>query len=275
LGFARVSSTIAHMNEFPKGAALVVGGSGGVGAAVCEALARAGSDVAVGYRSDLGAAREVVARLEAMGAAATPVFLDLALAPSGEVATLPPGCPGVAVAQAVAWRPLHTLVYAAGPSIPMQWVSKIRGEDLAHTLDIDVQGFFRVLQAALPHLRDASGSIVAVTTAALVRYPARDALSAVPKAALEALLRAVAKEEGRFGVRANSVAIGVVDAGMFKRLRDAGELDDEWLAASRRNTPLGREATATEVAEAVRFLASRRAGFITGQRLVVDGGYSV
>ncbi len=272
------------MSDFPNGAALVVGGSGGVGSAVCECLARAGSDVAVGYKSDKAGADAVVRRLEKIGVAATSIYIDLAAAgvqagsadpARTDTVVVPTGHPATAVGKAAAWRPLHTLVYAAGPSIPMQWVSKLDGGDLSRCLAIDVEGFFATLQASLPHLRASRGSVVALTTAALVRFPSRDALSAVPKAALEALLRAVAKEEGRFGVRANSVAIGVVDAGMFQRLRAEGELDDAWLEASRRNTPLGREATATEVADAVTFLASRRAGFITGQRLVVDGGYSI
>ena len=100
-------------------------------------------------------------------------------------------------------------------------------------------------------------------------------MSVAPKAAIEALIRGVAREEGRFGVRANSVAVGVVDAGMFKRLTAQAELSEEWRQAARHNTPLGREGTAEEVAEAAVFLASTRASFVTGQRLVVDGGYSV
>ena len=253
------------MNEIPKGAALVVGATGGIGEAICASLASTGVDVAVGYRCDAARARALAGELVSHGVAALPVHIDLAV----------DGSPASAVAEVAAWRPLYTLVYAAGPSIPMQWVSRIDPADLERCLAVDVHGFFGLLSAALPHLRAHAGSVVAVTTAALVRYTSRDALSAVPKAALEALVRAVAKEEGRYGVRANTVAIGVVDAGMFRRLRAAGELGDAWLEASRKNTPLGREATAAEVAAAVTFLTSRDAGFITGHRLVVDGGYSL
>lgn len=241
----------------------MLGATGGVGEAVCRALAAAGADVAVTYRTNAEAAEALCAELRSEGISAQPFHLDLTLDPAAAVASI------------CGWRAVHTFVYAAGPPIPMEWISRLDPGALERVIDVDVHGFFRVLQALLPQLRDSGGSVVAVTTAALVRYPSRDALSAVPKAALEALLRATAKEEGRFGVRANSVAIGVVDAGMFRRLREAGELDDAWLAASRRNTPLGREATAEEVADAVVFLASRKAGFITGQRLVVDGGYTI
>src|SRR5439155_17125365 len=133
---------------------------------------------------------------------------------------------------------------------------------------------FHVVQAVVRRSRDSRGSIVALTSAGLVRHPVRDILSTAPKAAIEALVRGLAREEGRHGVRANSVAVGVIDAGLFQRLSVA-ELKADWLEAARRSTPLGRFGSADDVAEAVVFLASRRAAFVTGVQLVVDGGYSV
>jgi NAD(P)-dependent dehydrogenase (short-subunit alcohol dehydrogenase family) len=171
--------------------------------------------------------------------------------------------------------PLHTVVHAAGSDIAMRWVSQVGVTEWHQVMRADADGFFHVVRAALPELRKARGAIVALTSAGLARHPTRDILSVAPKAAIEALVRGVAREEGRYGVRANSVAVGVVDAGMFRRLTALSELSAEWREAARRNTPLGREGTAEEVAEAAVFLASARAGFITGQRLVVDGGYSV
>jgi NAD(P)-dependent dehydrogenase (short-subunit alcohol dehydrogenase family) len=115
---------------------------------------------------------------------------------------------------------------------------------------------------------------VSATSAGLARFPARDILSVAPKAAIEALVRGVAREEGRYGVRANCVALGVVEAGIFERLRQA-ELSPEWVAQAQRNTPLQRFASAAEIAEAAVFLASSRASYITGHTLLVDGGYSI
>jgi NAD(P)-dependent dehydrogenase (short-subunit alcohol dehydrogenase family) len=97
-------------------------------------------------------------------------------------------------------------------------------------------------------------------------------LSTVPKAGVEALIRAVAREEGRFGIRANAVALGVVDAGHFHRVEE--QLTPEFVAAIKRNTAVRRLGTAREAADAVVFLASSASSYTTGQSLAVDGGYS-
>ena len=141
-------------------------------------------------------------------------------------------------------------------------------------LDADAAGLFSAAHAALPHLRAAGGSIVAVTTAGTGRFPVRDGLSVVPKAAVQAAVRGLAAEEGRFGVRANSVGPGMLADGMARRLVASGDLDERALDAARANIPLGGFGAAADIAEAVCFLASDRARYITGQHLAVDGGYT-
>ena len=171
---------------------------------------------------------------------------------------------------------IHTLVYAAGPHVPMMHLSNVSPADFADQISQDAVGFFNIVQPAVAAAaRDSNGSIVAITTAATTRFPVRDGLSSAPKGAVDALVRALAAEEGRFGVRVNAVGPGMLTDGMAARLIQSGELDDAALAITRANIPLRTFGTATDIAEAVCFLASRRAAFITGQKLDVDGGYTV
>jgi NAD(P)-dependent dehydrogenase (short-subunit alcohol dehydrogenase family) len=116
-----------------------------------------------------------------------------------------------------------------------------------------------------------SGSVTAVITSAVERFPLKDALSAAPKAAIEMLIRGVAKESGRFGIRANCVGPGWINAGLGKTaIQD--KLDEKTRETTRRLVPLQRFGEADDIAWAVLFLASRQAGYVTGQSLAVDGG---
>jgi NAD(P)-dependent dehydrogenase (short-subunit alcohol dehydrogenase family) len=170
---------------------------------------------------------------------------------------------------------IHTLVYAAGPHVPMVHLSKVTPGQYRAQLVADAAAFFNLVHPALPLLRESRGSIVAVTTVATRRFPVRDGLSSGTKGAVEAVARALAAEEGRFGVRVNCVAPGMLTDGIAARLIDSGELDAAALEITKRNIPMRRFGDAMDIAEAVAFLASDAAGFITGQALGVDGGYSV
>jgi NAD(P)-dependent dehydrogenase (short-subunit alcohol dehydrogenase family) len=234
------------------GGALVIGGSGGIGRCVAEMLQERGARVAVTHRT----------RPSQVGGAS----YSLDLEDRREV--------GRVIDQAVDdLRGLHTVVHAAGPHVPMVHLSRVEPDAMADQLSADAAGFFAVAHAALPALRASAGSLVAVTTAATTRFPIRDGLSSAPKAAVEAMVRALAVEEGRYGVRVNAVGPGMLTDGMAERLISSGELDDEALEITRGNIPLRRFGSARDVAEAVCFLASSRASFISGQKLDVDGGY--
>lgn len=235
---------------------MVAGGSGGLGGAIVRLLVEQGAQVSFTYRANSLAAQALSAET---GAAAAQVELT---------------DEGAMASYAASLGEVHTAVYAAGPHVPQRHLSRIPPADLAAQLQQDVVAFFTFATALLPALRQSKGSLVAVTTAATSRFAVRDGLSAAPKAAVESLAMGLAVEEGRFGVRVNCVGPGMLSDGMAERLIASGDLDDAALEAARQNTPLRRFGTARDIAEAVCFLASARAAFISGQKLDVDGGYS-
>ena len=256
------------MNDFAgrTGAAVVTGGSGGIGAAIVRMLAERGSDVLFTYRSNRDAADAIISELSDLEVRVVAMPADLV---DESIAA------SVVFAAVAEFGGIHTLVHAAGPHVIQIHLSRVEPSAYRAQIEGEAVAFFNIVQPALEHLRKVGGSIVAVTTAATRRYPVRDGLSSGTKGAVEAVVRALAAEEGRFGVRANCVGPGMLTDGMAARLMASGDLDDAALEVTMRNIPLRKFGDAVDIAEAVCFLASDRADFITGQMLDIDGGYGV
>ncbi|MBC2661840.1 SDR family oxidoreductase [Novosphingobium flavum] len=253
--------------DFPAGATIVFGGSGGIGRGVALEFAEAGSDLAVVYRSKQAVAEEVAAAARALGRQATVHRADVR--ERAEVFA------AVSEAAAAHGR-LHTVVWGAGPVVPQVPIADWTEEQFRQSMEIEAFGFNHAVQATLPHLRAAGGgSYVHLGSAGHDWWPRLDGLSVAPKACNEALIKGIAKEEGRHEIRANSILVGVIDAGQFQIGKAAGTFTPEWEAAVKAMLPLARWGSPRDIGQAAVFLASARANYVTGQTISVAGGFGV
>jgi NAD(P)-dependent dehydrogenase (short-subunit alcohol dehydrogenase family) len=261
---------MTELHEAPPRAnprwALVAGGSGGIGRAVSQELAQRGWNVALTYRGNKDAGEETAELVRSHGREADLTQVDLA----------DPTSTSAAVAELGERGRLDDLVYAAGPHIPMNFIARHSPQTFSDTIDNDLKGCFNLVHPALPYLRTSRGAVCAVVTPVLRHYTRMDILSAAPKAGIEILVRGVAAEEGRYGVRANCVGAGVLQGeGMWTALMESGDYTEKGLQQALARIPLGRFGHVSDVAKAIGYLLSDDAAWVTGQTLHVDGGYSV
>jgi 3-oxoacyl-[acyl-carrier protein] reductase len=234
--------------------ALVTGGSGGIGAAICRRLAAAGLFVHVHANRSMPAAQSVVDQITAGGGLAAAVQFDVTDAAATRAA----------LERMLADGPIQVLVNNAGihedvvfPGMnPGQW---------QRVIDVSVNGFYNVTQPLmLPMIRTRWGRIISISSVSALMGNRGQVNYAAAKGALNAATKALSLEVASRGITVNAVAPGIIATGMTAPTFDAAAINDI--------VPMKRAGSAEEVASLVAFLASADAGYITGQIISISGG---
>ncbi len=237
--------------------AVVTGGSRGIGRAIVLRLATQGADVAFSFRGNAAAAGETAAAVQAMGRRALPV--------QGDVSD-PAAADGLIKAALEAFGKVDILVNNAGITRD-DLIMRMSIEAWQDVINTNLSGAFYAIKAVTrPMLKAKGGRIINITSVSGQAGQTGQANYSSAKAGLIGLTKATARELASRGITCNAVAPGFVLTELTKDL--AQPLQDQITAA----TPLGRFGTPEEIANAVAFLASEEAAYITGQVLAVDGG---
>ena len=234
--------------------ALVTGGSGDLGGAICTALAQAGMDVVVHANGNLARAQDVAAQIVAAGGRAQAVAFDVADAEATRAAL-------EALLEA---GPFQVVVNNAGihDDAPM---AGMRLDQWQRVIDVSLHGFFHVTQPLLlPMARTRWGRIVSVSSVAAVLGNRGQTNYAAAKAGLHGASKSLAREMASRGISVNVVAPGVIEGQMA-----ADAFPPELI---KQTVPAGRAGKPQEVAALIAFLCSDAAGYINGQVIGINGG---
>ena len=234
--------------------AVVLGGGGGIGAAVCEALAHSHA-VVVGYHRDHGRAQSVVDKITADGGTATACGADATVAAGVDSA--------LTAAEGVG--PLRTVVHCVG-AWDYTRVGDLDEDIIDRDYRVNLRSALLTLSAAAHRVAD-HGRIIMLSSAAAYLAPARQASYVAMKAGLEGATRVTAKELGRRSITVNIVRPGATDTDTLRATTDESAIE----AMSKANA-LCRLAAPEDIARAVSWLASAESGWITGATIDATGG---
>jgi 3-oxoacyl-[acyl-carrier protein] reductase len=242
------------MSDTKKLRALVTGGSGALGAAICEALARDGMAVFIHANSALGTAATLAQKITLAGGTAHALQFDVTDAETTR-----------SVLEALADEQAFQIIVNCAGIHDDAVFAGMRAEQWSRVIDVSLNGFFNVTQPLmLPMLRTRYGRIINISSVAAVAGNRGQVNYAAAKAALHGATKSLAQEVASRGVTVNVVAPGIIASPMIEGVFD--------LDAIARIVPMKRAGTSQEVAALVSFLAGPDAGYITGQIISINGG---
>ena len=236
-------------------AALITGGSRGIGAAIAKRLASDGANVAITYTKGADAAASTVKEIERAGGKAIAIQADATDAAAVQASV---------EKTVAAFGRIDILVNNAGTAIPKRF-EETSLEEMDHMLYLNVRGVFVATQAALKHMQS-GGRIIMIGSCVGERCmtPGLVAYSAT-KGAVKMFTQSLSREVGARGITVNNVQPGPIDT-------DLNPASGDWATPQIAATALGRYGTVAEVAALVSFVASPESSYITGANLTVDGG---
>ena len=242
----------------------ITGAGSGIGRATALTVAEAGGFVVATDIDDDGGEETVAAIEEAGGDAA---FHHLDVTDAAEFDAV--------VETAVEEYGLDGVVNNAGIGHPPATVENVTDTTFEYVVDVNVRGVWNGCHAALPHLKSqGSGNIVNIGSLASYYGLPKQGVYSLTKGAVLNLTRAVAAESGRAGVRCNAVCPAFTDTDLGNKFFEARDDPERAKRLMLRRYPLGRLGEPEEIADAISFLASDEASYITGEGLRVDGGFS-